>query len=177
MFEGSPLHHPFSQAAPAGTSTTPTPPYRNEGSRPFPQTPFALQGRGLTAPPVALILASSTHQRVGIGFSTAVLDIVTDLGIVSEPLSKGRRQQGCRKSGEPRRGESLRSQPKPLKIGGFCDFQLHPPHIGGTDGAARGKLSSLKLSRVATEEDEVKSWRGWMSLGSFSAPENEQLGV
>jgi len=29
-------------------STTPTPPYRNEGSQPFPQTPFPLQGRGLT---------------------------------------------------------------------------------------------------------------------------------
>ena len=38
---------------------------------------------------------------------------------------------------------------------------------------ATGELSSLKLSRVATEEDEVKPWWGWMSLGSFSAPENE----
>ena len=29
-------------------STTPTPPYSNEGLQPFPQTPFPLQGRDLT---------------------------------------------------------------------------------------------------------------------------------
>jgi len=33
---------------------------------------------------------------------------------------------------------------------------VKPSHIGGTDGAASGELSLLKLSRVATEVDEVK---------------------
>ena len=31
--------------------------------------------------------------------------------------------------------------------------EIFHPIIGGTDGAARGELSSLKLSRVATEVD------------------------
>ena len=51
----------------ASISTTPTPPYHNEGFQPLPQTPFPLQERGLTAPPVALILVSSDHQRSGLG--------------------------------------------------------------------------------------------------------------
>ena len=89
------------------------------------------------------------------------------------PFPRGGDSRDVGNHGSPRRGTGFASHTKTLKIDGFCDFQLHPPHIGGTDGAARGKLSSLKLSRVATEEDEVKPWRGWMSLGSFSAPENE----
>ena len=37
------------------------------------------------------------------------------------------------------------------------DGGIHPM-IGGTDGAARGELSSLRLSRVATEVDKVNRW-------------------
>ena len=40
----------------------------NEGLRTFSQTLFQSLGQGSTAPPVALILVSSTHQKVGMGF-------------------------------------------------------------------------------------------------------------
>jgi len=42
--------------------------------------------------------------------------------------------------------------------GGICPESIEPPHIGGTDGAARGDPNLFGLSRVATEVDEVKGW-------------------
>ena len=45
----------------------------------------------------------------------------------------------------------------PQIIVGYCDYLFKPlPWRGSTDGAARGESSSLRLSRVVTEEDVVK---------------------
>ena len=112
------------QAAPATTSTTPTPPYRNEGSQPLPQTPFPLQGRGLTAPPVALSLRYPRPIK-GSGWflnCRATISAFLELGddpFLSEPLFKGRQQRGCRNSWRTPKGQRPESHTKTLTEGGF----------------------------------------------------------
>jgi hypothetical protein len=53
------------------------------------------------------------------------------IGDSVSPFTRGGASGDVGKDGSPRRGTGFASHTKTLKIGGFRDFQLHPPHIGG----------------------------------------------
>ena len=53
-----------------------------------------------------------------------------DVLMALSPFSRGGDSRDVRTNGSPE-GHRLASHTKTLKIIGFRDFQLHPPHIGG----------------------------------------------
>ena len=62
--------------------------------------------------------------------TTPLYHMSIDVLMALSPFTRGGDSRDVRTNGSPE-GHRLASHTQPLKIGGFCDFQLHPPHIGG----------------------------------------------
>ena len=86
------------------------------------------------------------------------------------PFPRGGDSRDVGNHGSPRRGTGFASHTKTLKIVGFCDFQLHPPHIGGGLGGGgcllvRSLRQRMNKINYAGEPCEKKGIKGGCPLG------------